>query len=85
MTRENIKDEVFDSINEYTSWNGFKPLEDGYSLREDLGLDSIDEVELIHEIEIMYNIDIPGEVIEKFETIRDIIDYLDTSVFTNGG
>ena len=46
------------------------------SIHDDLDADSLDAVEIIMSIEDEYNIEIPDEVAEGFETISDIIHYL---------
>lgn len=46
------------------------------NIREDLGFDSLDEVELIMEIEKELNIAIPDEDAAGFFTIRDALQYL---------
>jgi len=46
------------------------------SLVDDLGLDSLDAVEMVFELEEDYGIDIPDEEIPKFKKAQDIISYL---------
>lgn len=46
------------------------------SFRDDLDADSLDLVEMVMEIEEEYGIEIPDSVAEKFETIKDVEDYL---------
>jgi acyl carrier protein len=41
-------------------------------LREDLGLDSFDLVEMINDLEFEFRITIPDCEIEKIKTIRDV-------------
>ncbi len=53
------------------------------SLYEHLGLNSLDLVELVVDLEKEYNIHIPNESAEKFKTVKDITDFLDTNI-TNG-
>lgn len=55
----------------------------GSNLSIDICLDSLDEVEVVMEIESEYNIHIPDEAAEKFKTVKDITDYLDANI-TNG-
>lgn len=44
------------------------------SLAEELGLDEIDQVELIMEIEKLYNMEIRDEVIERSKTFGELVD-----------
>lgn len=46
------------------------------SLRNDLGADSLDAVELNMALEEAFNVIIADEDLERFETISDIIEYL---------
>lgn len=46
----------------------------------DYGADSIDRVELIMDIEENYDIMIPDEDIEKFNTVQDCFDYVNSRV-----
>ena len=45
-------------------------------LVDDLGLDSLDAVEMVFEIEERYGIDIPDDQIQEFKTAQDIVTYL---------
>jgi len=50
------------------------------TLFQDLGLDSLDIVELVMEFEKEFNIDIPDEDAEKLRTVGDAVKYLDEKV-----
>lgn len=43
---------------------------------EDLSADSLDLVEIAIEIERIYDIDIPEEMMTAFETVADVVDYI---------
>ena len=43
------------------------------SLTKDLEADSLDAVEIIMELEELYNIEIPDEVAEEFKTVGDLV------------
>lgn len=45
-------------------------------LQEDLGLDSLDAVELSMAIEEEMGVEIPDEEFQSFKTIKDLVDYL---------
>ena len=51
------------------------------SFSEDLGTDSLDEVELIMEFEKVFEISIKDEDAEKVRTVKDAIDYLEQNTF----
>ena len=46
------------------------------SLVDDLGMDSLDAVEMVFEIEEQYGIDIPDEQITEFKKVKDLVRYL---------
>jgi acyl carrier protein len=47
-----------------------------HNLTEDLGLDSLDEVEVIMAIEEEFSIEIPDEEAAKIKTVADILTHL---------
>ncbi len=46
------------------------------SLVDDLGMDSLDAVEMVFEFEEQYGIQIPDDVIQGFKYVKDIVGYL---------
>ncbi len=42
----------------------------------ELGADSLDIFELAMDVESEYDIEIPSEVLEEFDTVGDVIEYL---------
>ena len=49
------------------------------SLMKDLEADSLDAVEIILAVEDEYGLDIPDETAEKFETVRDLVEYVEAN------
>lgn len=47
-------------------------------IQEDLGADSLDILQLLMTIEERFGIEIPDEELAKFETVSDIVNYLDS-------
>jgi acyl carrier protein len=47
---------------------------------DDLGADSLDQVELIMAFEDAFDIEIPDEDAEKMKTVKDAIDYLESKL-----
>lgn len=45
-------------------------------LELDLGLDSLDKIELLLDLETYFNIDIPEDVARNFSQVKDVINYL---------
>ena len=48
----------------------------GASFVDDLGADSLDQVELIMAMEEEFNVSVPDEDAEKILTVKDAIDYI---------
>ena len=53
----------------------------GDRLREDVGMDSLDEVELILSLEEGFGIEIPDEDAARYRTVQDIVDYIEKRTF----
>jgi acyl carrier protein len=53
---------------------------DDASFIDDLGADSLDQVELVMALEEEFELEIPDEDAEKMATVRDAIEYLRTHV-----
>lgn len=66
------RDEVFNAIKSKTS----KSFDENTVIR-DLGLDSIDMVEMIADFEDNFGISIPSSKVNSIKTIKDILDLLD--------
>ncbi|MBN1983479.1 MAG: acyl carrier protein [Chitinivibrionales bacterium] len=48
------------------------------SFVDDLGADSLDQVELIMALEDEFDIEIPDEDTEKLKTVKDALDYIES-------
>ena len=66
---------VFEIIEEQLHLSGMELSED-MSLKDDLGADSIDLVELVMALEDEYEIEIPTEDLEKIATVGDVVSYI---------
>ncbi|MBD5452343.1 MAG: acyl carrier protein [Lachnospiraceae bacterium] len=67
---------VFEIIEEQLNLSGIE-LNENLSIKDDLGVDSIDLVELIMAFEDEYGIEVQYEELEKrVKTIGDIVEYL---------
>lgn len=49
-------------------------------LVEDLGADSLDAIDLVMSVEDEFGIEVPDEVIEKMESVKDITSYVENNV-----
>ena len=50
---------------------------EGASFADDLGADSLDQVELVMKFEEDFDVEIPDEDVEKIQTVRDAISYIE--------
>jgi acyl carrier protein len=48
-----------------------------HRLREDLGADSLDTVELFLAIEDAFSVEIPDETAEQLATVQDVVSFID--------
>ena len=70
---EEIKEKVAEIV---VNQQGCEPSEvtDDASFTQDLGMDSLDQVEAIMEMEKEFNISIADEVAEKINTVQDAVE-----------
>ena len=47
-------------------------------IKEDLGADSLDVLQLLMAIEDEYGVEVPDEKLEEFSTVGDVVAYLET-------
>lgn len=73
MTFEKVKEIIVESIG---CDEGMIAME--VSLVDDLGMDSLDAVELNMALEEEFDISIPDEVLAGFETVEDVVKYIDS-------
>lgn len=52
------------------------PLDDGVKMREDLGLDSVDLVSVVSQVERQFRVRLTHEELEKLVTVGDVLDLL---------
>ena len=74
---------VFDKIKEFIVEQlgvGEEEIQLDTNLMKDLEADSLDAVEIIMAIEDEYDIEIPDEDAEKFQTIRDIVNCVERAI-----
>jgi acyl carrier protein len=71
-----IVDEFFDDERTQKGWNE-KLKNPDTKLKEDLGLDSLDGVQLIMHIEDIFRISIPDDEINYSSTLKELFDYVE--------
>lgn len=62
---------------EYKGTDDFE-LNENMSLIGDLGLNSLDLVELVCRIEDKFDIEIPDRDIKNFKTVKDVLEYINS-------
>jgi len=72
-----IQEKVYEIIERKLSVNP-EQITPEASFTDDLGADSLDTVELVMDLEEVFNITIPEEDQEKLRTVQDAIDYLES-------
>lgn len=76
MTREELSQAIIQEIADQAGVEQHK-LSEQTHITNDLGLDSLDHVELIMELESEYDLVISDEAAEGLLIIKDIVDYID--------
>ena len=54
-------------------------IQDTTNIAEELGADSLDLVEILMSLEDEFGISIPDEMIPQIKTIKDIVEFIETS------
>lgn len=76
---EEIEERVIDIVAEQLGESKDKITRET-SFVNDLGADSLDTVELVMELEEVFNISIPDDVAEKIQTVGQAIDYITKAI-----
>lgn len=80
MNRKEIKTIVTNKLIDVLGIEFDEADRESSNLINDLGMDSLDAIEIIMDFEKEFMIGIPDDDIEKIETVEDIINYLQTKV-----
>lgn len=70
-----INQQVYHTLGRYLGLDPSK-LQSEDSLRDDLGLDSLQTIELVYEVESAFDLQIPDEDFGRLITIGDVVQYL---------
>ena len=79
MDREGIRRTVIELL-EADLGERFETLSDGQKLREDLGLDSVDVVSVVSQIERRFRIRLSQTDLEKLSCVGDTLDLLEAKI-----
>ncbi|KAJ2230009.1 mitochondrial acyl carrier protein [Coemansia sp. RSA 485] len=75
MTRDTIKERIFQVLQDFDKVNQEK-LSDVADFNKDLGLDSLDTVEVVMAIEEEFSVEIPDDEADKITTVKEAIEYI---------
>lgn len=78
VKRIDVKEKVFKIVGESLCAEDTVKLTD--NLRENLGMDSLDGVELMMRLEDEFGIEIPDEDAEKINTVNDIVEFVEKTL-----
>lgn len=75
MTRDLAKERIIELLEGYDKVTATEITEES-SFNKDLGLDSLDVVEVVMEVEHEFNIQIPDEEADSLKSVGQTIDYI---------
>lgn len=75
MTEQEIEAKVIEIVSQQMSHDKSK-ITRSSSFVDDLNADSLDQVELVMELEEAFDTDIPDEAAEKIKTVGDAVDFI---------
>ena len=75
MTFEKAKEIIMDTINCSEDKITLEA-----NLKDDLGIDSLDSMELMMAVEDAYGISVPEEELPNLTSVKSIVDYIDNNV-----
>ena len=76
ITREEIKKKIEEILLDHNWIEQGEEVHERHSYANDYGMDSLDRIEAIMDIEKEYNIFIPDDAAERMDTVARTIDYL---------
>ncbi len=79
MSENDIAKKVTDALAGYIKNKSMK-IEGSSQLREELGLDSMDTIELVFQLEESFNIQISDDDIMEFKTVDHVVQYIEKRV-----
>ena len=77
MERKEIKNQLMDVFENFGWIDMEKAVDEGSRLNGDLGLDSLDKIEVCMAIERSFGVEIPDYELDCVNTVGDVIDLLD--------
>ena len=84
MTRNEIKKKIREILLDHKWIKSDEEVHEHHSYENDYGMDSLDWVEMIMDLEKEYNISIPDDKAERMRSVATTIDYLHQQLNTYG-
>ena len=84
MTRNEIKKKIREILLDHKWIKSDEEVHERHSYENDYGMDSLDWVEMIMDLEKEYNISIPEDKAERMRSVATTIDYLHQQLNTYG-
>lgn len=76
FSRDELQQKVIGVIKEHVPSTSTDNIHEGSHINDDLGMDSIDSVELVMALEGAFGIKIPDEDAHKITTVKSVVDYI---------
>lgn len=80
MSKRSYIRETLIELLEADTGESYPNLQDSARLREELGLDSVDVVSVVSQIERQFRIRLTPEDLEKLETVADLLNLLESKI-----
>ena len=82
MSENEIEKKITDALASYIKNRSIK-IEGSSQLREELGLDSMDTIELVFQLEEKFNIQISDDDLMGLKTVDNVVQYIEKRVSEN--
>lgn len=79
LDRDAIRNALIELM-EADTGNSYASIDDAQQLRTDLGLDSVDVVSIVSQVERRFRIRLSQQDLEKLTTVGDVLDLLQTKL-----
>ena len=79
MSESDVAKKIVEALSGYIKNKSVK-VEGSSQLREELGLDSMDTIELVFQLEENFNIQIPDEDLMELKTVDNVVQYVEKRV-----
>jgi acyl carrier protein len=78
-----VADQIITALADYLKRDK-KSIQLNHTLREDLGLDSMSTIELVYQIEEVFDLEVPNEDLTKLTTVGSVVEYVENRLNISG-